>query len=271
MVTFAIRGATLCRCAHNHCEHLRKVERKYRSYFSVFVDQSPWHSGTLYETIGSFQAFAPVGVPFQRYSPLKWPLSCEVIDKTTNSRHFRAPVFSRGPHFHGSLLAWSSPTVWQSLVESMERAVPPSWTTCNSAWWVIQSGGGVDAETPSTAQRSQNSSVQLVPSSLTVAQWSVAALWQCRSINRHLRFVILASRCRRTLSRLAGCFAISRQLHSVRRSLTRETLIYRRLDCCNAVLADLPCCQLNILQSIINAAARLVVSGGRSDRISHCI
>jgi hypothetical protein len=73
----------------------------------------------------------------------------------------------------------------------------------------------------------------------------------------------------------AGCFAVLRQLRSVRRSLSRESLIslvvslvLTRLDYCNAVLAGLPNCQIDRLQSVINTAARLIFSARRCDHVT---
>jgi hypothetical protein len=64
-------------------------------------------------------------------------------------------------------------------------------------------------------------------------------------------------------------------LRSVRRSLSRDSLIrlvvalvLTRLDYCNALLAGLPAVQLNRLQSVINAAARLVCSARWNDHVT---
>jgi len=74
---------------------------------------------------------------------------------------------------------------------------------------------------------------------------------------------------------VAGCFAILRQLRSIRRSLTQATLtglvvslVLTRVDYCNSVLTGLPLSQLNRLQAVINAAARLILSGRRRDHIT---
>jgi len=74
---------------------------------------------------------------------------------------------------------------------------------------------------------------------------------------------------------VAGCFATLRQLRSIHRCLTRETLIrlvvslvLTRVDYCNSVLTGLPQSQLNRLQAVINAAARLILSGRRHDHIT---
>ena len=62
------------------------------------------------------------------------------------------------------------------------------------------------------------------------------------------------------------CFFHLRQLRLIRRSLTVDTahvlvraLIHSRLDYCNALLAGLPANQLSRLQSVLRAAARLVL------------
>jgi len=71
------------------------------------------------------------------------------------------------------------------------------------------------------------------------------------------------------------CFGILRQIRSIRRSVPRSTLstlissfIISKLDYCNVVLAGLPNCDLDRLQSIINAAARLTVGAQRHDHIT---
>ena len=62
------------------------------------------------------------------------------------------------------------------------------------------------------------------------------------------------------------CFYHLRQLRVVRRSLTTDSahsliraLVHSRVDYCNGVLAGLPQTQINRLQSILRAAARLVL------------
>jgi len=74
---------------------------------------------------------------------------------------------------------------------------------------------------------------------------------------------------------VAGCFAVLRQLNSIRRSVSRESLIglvvslvLTRLDYCNAVFAELPAYQLDRLQSAINAAARMIYRASRYDHVS---
>jgi len=82
--------------------------------------------------------------------------------------------------------------------------------------------------------------------------------------------VALRSHVSRTVS---GCFAVLRQLRSIRRSVSYSvfhllvvSLVMPRLDYCNATLAGLPASQLSRLQSVLNAAARLI---HRSSRYEH--
>jgi len=72
-----------------------------------------------------------------------------------------------------------------------------------------------------------------------------------------------------------ACFAALRQIRSVRRSLSRHALlilvcalIVSKVDYCNSVLADIPGQLQDRLQSVLNAAARLVFSARRSERIT---
>ena len=71
------------------------------------------------------------------------------------------------------------------------------------------------------------------------------------------------------------CFAVLRQIRSIRRSVSQQvlrslftSLVLTRLDYGNATLAGLPSSQLNRLQSVINAAARLVLSARKSEHIT---
>ena len=72
-----------------------------------------------------------------------------------------------------------------------------------------------------------------------------------------------------------ACFAALRQIRSVRRSLSRHVLltlvralIVSKVDYCNSVLAGVPGQLQDRLQSVLNAAARLVFSAMRSERIT---
>jgi len=71
------------------------------------------------------------------------------------------------------------------------------------------------------------------------------------------------------------CFSVLRQIHSIRRSLPRESvltlissLVMSKLDYCNVAFAGLSRCELDRLQSVINAAARLTVGAQRHDHIT---
>jgi len=82
----------------------------------------------------------------------------------------------------------------------------------------------------------------------------------------------MKTRVARTVS---TCFAILRQLRSIRRSVPRPvlqklvvSLVLSRLDYGNARLVGIPMYQLKRLQSVLNAAARLVFSSPRGDHVS---
>jgi len=82
--------------------------------------------------------------------------------------------------------------------------------------------------------------------------------------------VAMRSHVSRTVS---GCFAVLRQLRSIRRSVSDSvfhslvvSLVIPRLGYCNTTLAGLPASQLSRLQSVLNAAARLI---HRSSRYEH--
>jgi len=74
---------------------------------------------------------------------------------------------------------------------------------------------------------------------------------------------------------VSACFAVMRQLRSVRRSVPRSVLqslvtllILTRLDHGNATLAGIPLYLLKWLQSVMNSAARLVCSSSRYEHIT---
>ena len=73
----------------------------------------------------------------------------------------------------------------------------------------------------------------------------------------------------------AGCFAILRQLYSIRRCVSKRvlqslvvSLVLTRLDYGCATLAGCPSCLLDKLQSVMNAAARLVCSARKYDHVT---
>jgi len=77
---------------------------------------------------------------------------------------------------------------------------------------------------------------------------------------------------------LHGGFAALRRLRSIRRSVSQAillslvtSLIVTRLDYGSAVLAGLPSHLLNRLQSVLNAAARLVCHARKYDPVTHLL
>jgi len=74
---------------------------------------------------------------------------------------------------------------------------------------------------------------------------------------------------------VSACFAVLRQLWSIRRSVFRPvlqslvtSLVLTRLDYGNATLAGIPLYLLKRLQSVMNSAARLVFSSSRYEHIT---
>lgn len=73
----------------------------------------------------------------------------------------------------------------------------------------------------------------------------------------------------------ASCFATLRQIRSIRRSVTRPVLqtlvvalVLTKLDYGCSTLAGLPACQLARLQSVLNAAARLIYGRRKFDHVT---
>jgi len=74
---------------------------------------------------------------------------------------------------------------------------------------------------------------------------------------------------------VAGCFAVLRQLRSIRRSVPDPvfqslvvSLVLTKLDYGNATLTGLPAYQYRRLQSVLNAAARLIYRRRRFDHVT---
>ena len=72
-----------------------------------------------------------------------------------------------------------------------------------------------------------------------------------------------------------SCFGALQQIRSIRRTLSRQalttlvrTLVVSRVDYCNSVLAGISSHLLDRLQSVLNAAARLIYSANRCDYIT---
>jgi hypothetical protein len=75
-----------------------------------------------------------------------------------------------------------------------------------------------------------------------------------------------------------ACFGVLRQIRSVRRSLTRDALIallralvISKVDYCCSTLAGASRTRLHRLQSVLNAAARLVFAARRYDHVTHLL
>ena len=74
------------------------------------------------------------------------------------------------------------------------------------------------------------------------------------------------------------CFYYLRRLRAVRRQLGRKVtarlvsaFVLSRLDCCNALLAELPASTLAPLQRVMNAAARLVCDLSSRDHVTSAL
>ena len=74
---------------------------------------------------------------------------------------------------------------------------------------------------------------------------------------------------------VSSCFAVLRRIRSIRRSVTKPvlqslvvSLVLTRLDYGSATLAGLPSQLLDRLQSVLNAAARLVCSARKYDHVT---
>jgi len=74
---------------------------------------------------------------------------------------------------------------------------------------------------------------------------------------------------------VSSCFSVLLQLRFIRRSVTRPvlqslvvSLVLSRLDYGNATLAGLPGRELNRLQSVLNAAARLIFAASKYDHVT---
>lgn len=74
---------------------------------------------------------------------------------------------------------------------------------------------------------------------------------------------------------VSNCFAVLRQIRSIRRSVTRPVLkalvaalVLTKLDYGSVTLAGIPATQLNRLQSVLHAAARLVFHRRKFDHVT---
>ena len=114
---------------------------------------------------------------------------------------------------------------------------------------------------------------QIPPASVMVG---ADAIKPCRNV-RNLGIYIDSDLSMRThvARTVSACFAALRQIKSIRRSVTRPVLtslvvalVLTRLDYGCATLAGLPGRLLGRLQSVINAAARLIFRSARHDHIT---
>lgn len=74
---------------------------------------------------------------------------------------------------------------------------------------------------------------------------------------------------------VSACFCVLRRIRSIRHSVTKPllltlvvSLVLSRLDYGSAALAGLPASQLNRLQSVLNAAARLIFGARKYDHVT---
>ena len=78
---------------------------------------------------------------------------------------------------------------------------------------------------------------------------------------------------------MSCCFAALRQLRQIRRYVPISStfqklvvaLVHSRLDYCNGVLVGIPAHLMRRLQSVLNAAARLIFNLKRSDHITDAL
>jgi len=120
-------------------------------------------------------------------------------------------------------------------------------------WRLHQTGHQLDGHEPSLAEHHKDG-IHMVRS--TTLAPSVTVRSTCSDIARYH-------------------FGILRQIHSIRRSVPQSTLstlissfVVTKLDYCNIALASLPSCDLDRLQSVINAATCLTVGTHRHNHIT---
>jgi hypothetical protein len=114
---------------------------------------------------------------------------------------------------------------------------------------------------------------QIPGTPLTVGTDAVAPVRSVRNLGIYMDSdVSMRTHVAKTLS---SCFSALRQIRSIRRSVSRPVLlslvvsmVLTRLDYGSATLAGLPGQLLDKLQSVLNAAARLVCSGRKYDHIT---
>ena len=114
---------------------------------------------------------------------------------------------------------------------------------------------------------------QIPTSSLTVGSDSVAPVRAVRDLGIYLDSdLTMRTHISRTVS---SCFAVLRQIRSIRRSVSRSclqslvvALVLTRLDYGCTTLAGLPAIQLDRLQAVLHAAARLIFAARKYDHVT---
>jgi len=105
--------------------------------------------------------------------------------------------------------------------------------------------------------------------------------WSCNTLSRHWGHLFGRNFWQRVdlfykhvTTVVRRCFYL-RQLRTVRKSLTTEAaktvvhaLIASRIDCCNSVFYRISAANLQALQSVLNASARLVMRKWKFDHIT---
>ena len=88
---------------------------------------------------------------------------------------------------------------------------------------------------------------------------------EVNEVDLYSAFIVIPRIVTHVTAVVRACFAALRQIRSVRRSLSRHALltlvralIVSKVDYCNSVLAGIPGQLQDRLQSVLNAAARLV-------------
>jgi len=114
---------------------------------------------------------------------------------------------------------------------------------------------------------------QIPTGPIQVANTSVLPVSQVRDLGVHLDADVAMKA--HVTATVRKCFSALRQIRSVRRSLPRHalltlirSLVVNSVDYCKPVLADVSGHLLDLLQSVLNAAARLIFSARKSEHIT---
>jgi len=114
---------------------------------------------------------------------------------------------------------------------------------------------------------------QLPADQLTIQSTSVASRESVRDLGVYLDSDM--SMHKHVTQLVCSCYGVLRQLCSIRRSLPRTSLttlvssfIMSKVDYCNVVLVGLPQRELDRVQSVVNAAARLSADALRYDHVT---